>query len=97
MQLSKSDRVCLFQLKEVSSVAAATSSSHWTPSSDKNQLPELRHNLRLILDVAVSDVAALAKEGKGIEEKKKWAMREAERLERVKKADEESKYDLLGP
>jgi tuftelin-interacting protein 11 len=30
------------------------------------------------LDVAVSDVAALAREGKGVEEKKKWAMREAE-------------------
>jgi tuftelin-interacting protein 11 len=78
------------QLKEVSSVAAATSSSHWTPSSDKTQLPELRHNLRLILDVAVSDVAALAREGKGIEETKRFAQREAERLERVKRADEES-------
>lgn len=44
----------------------------------------------MILDVTVADVAALAKEGKGIEEKKKWAMRETERLERVKKADEES-------
>lgn len=88
------DLLRLLQLKEVSSVAAATSSSHWTPSSDKTQLPELRHNLRLILDVATSDVAALAKEGKGIEEKKKWAVREAERLERVKKADEESKCQL---
>ncbi|KAI5454841.1 hypothetical protein NCC49_002123 [Naganishia albida] len=77
------------ELKEVSSVAAATASSHWTPSSDKTQLPELRHNLRLILDVAVSDVAALAREGKGIEEKKQFAAREAERLERVKRADEE--------
>ena len=35
----------------------------------------------------------MAREGKGIEEKKKWAMREAERLQRVKKADEESKYN----
>lgn len=44
----------------------------------------------MILDAAVSDVAALAREGKGIEEKKRWAVREAERLEKVKKADEQS-------
>jgi hypothetical protein len=48
------------------------------------------------LDVAVSDVAALAREGKGVEEKIKWAMREAERLERVKKADEESESPERG-
>ncbi|KAJ9106349.1 hypothetical protein QFC21_001495 [Naganishia friedmannii] len=76
------------ELKEVSSIAAATASSHWTPSSDKTQLPELRHNLRLILDVTTGDVAALAKEGKGIEEKKKWAVREAEKQERLQSTNE---------
>ncbi|KAJ9104009.1 hypothetical protein QFC19_004143 [Naganishia cerealis] len=77
------------ELKEVSSIAAATASSHWTPSSDKTQLPELRHNLRLILDVTTGDVAALAKEGKGIEEKKKWAVREAEKQERLQRINED--------
>ncbi|KAJ9124319.1 hypothetical protein QFC22_001119 [Naganishia vaughanmartiniae] len=76
------------ELKEVSSIAAATASSHWTPSSDKTQLPELRHNLRLILDVTTGDVAALAKEGKGIEEKKKWATRETEKQEKLQSTNE---------
>ncbi len=54
--------------------------SSWTPTSDKTRLPELRHNLQLILDVTKGDVLALAKEGKGVKDKREWNIREMERL-----------------
>lgn len=40
------------------------------------QLPELRHNLRLVVDVTKGDVDALAREGKTVLERRKWAVRE---------------------
>lgn len=66
------------ELRQVSDLANLSLSS-WTPTSDKTQLPELRHNLGLILDAARADVQALAKEGKGVQEKRSFAMREVEK------------------
>jgi tuftelin-interacting protein 11 len=63
------------QMKEVQSLAGL-SLSNWTPTSDNMQLPELRHNLRLVMDATKADVDALAREGKTVVEKRKWAVRE---------------------
>jgi tuftelin-interacting protein 11 len=77
------------QLKEVSSLSNLALSS-WTPTSDKTRLPELRHNLRLILDVTKGDVLALAKEGKAVKEKREWSLREMERLRKVQSQEQTS-------
>lgn len=69
-------------LKEVSSLSNLSLSS-WTPTGDATQLPELRHNLRLIVDMTKGDVEALAREGKSVNERRKWAVRE-EQLARQK-------------
>lgn len=54
------------------------------------QLPELRHNLRLVQDSTKSDVDALAREGKNVAEKRKWAVRE-EHLARKRVEDAENR------
>lgn len=64
-------------MKEVSSLSALSLSS-WTPTSDTMQLPELRHNLRLVAEAARGDVEGLAKEGRAVNERRKWAVREEE-------------------
>lgn len=66
------------ELRQVSDLANLSLSS-WTPTNDKTQLPELRHNLGLILDAARADVLALVKEGKGVQEKRSFAIREVEK------------------
>ncbi len=78
------------QLKEVQSLSSLSLSS-WTPTSDNTQLPELRHNLRLILDVSKADVDALAREGKSVNERRRWALREEEKTRR--KIDETSRRE----
>ncbi|EIW66866.1 hypothetical protein TREMEDRAFT_69868 [Tremella mesenterica DSM 1558] len=79
------------EMKEVSSMSALSLSS-WTPTSDSTQLPELRHNLRLILDVGKDDVTAAAREGKMINERRAWSLKEEERARRrVEEADKESR------
>lgn len=55
---------------------SALNLSGWTPTAENAQLPELRHNLRLIVDVSKADVDALAREGKAVTERKRWAARE---------------------
>lgn len=75
------------ELKEVADIANLSLST-WTPTSDKTQLPELRHNLRLILDSTKADVQALAKEGKGVNEKRNFAKREVEKMRRQAQEDE---------
>jgi tuftelin-interacting protein 11 len=69
-------------LKAVESLSKLSLST-WTPTADTMQLPELRHNLRLILDVSRGEVTNLAKEGKAVNEKRRWSTREEERA-RVK-------------
>ena len=77
------------ELKEVSSLAelslSARAATEWTPTGEKMQLPELRHNLRLILESTKGDVQALVKEGQAVRMKREWAKRETLRL---KKEDE---------
>ncbi|WWC73228.1 uncharacterized protein I206_107194 [Kwoniella pini CBS 10737] len=69
-------------LKEVSSLSSLSLST-WTPTSDNMKLPELRHNLRLIVDVAKGDVEGLIREGKTVNERRRWALRE-EQVTRAK-------------
>ncbi|KDQ13045.1 hypothetical protein BOTBODRAFT_112065 [Botryobasidium botryosum FD-172 SS1] len=65
--------------REVSSMADLATAS-WTPSTDPMRLPEVRHNLRLIVDVTKGDLDGLAKEAKALEERKKWLKHEDQRL-----------------
>ena len=76
--LSRTRLIHAAQLKEVQSLSSLSLSS-WTPTSDSSQLPELRHNLRLIVDVSKADVDGLAKEGKSVNERRRWALREEEK------------------
>lgn len=73
------------ELKAVESLSEL-SISGWTPTSDVGQLPELRHNLRLILDITKGDVGNLVKEGKSVDERRRWTIREEERF-RAKQDD----------
>ena len=79
------------QMKEVQNLSALSLNS-WTPSSDATQLPELRHNLRLVVDEAKMDVDALAREGRAVGEKRRWALRE-EQLAR-KRIDDTTRRKL---
>jgi len=74
-------------MREVSSIADIASAS-WTPSADTMRIPEVRHNLRLIVDVAKGDLDGLAREAKALEERKKWVRNEDARLRR--KVEEEA-------
>ena len=80
------------ELKEVSSLAelslAARAATEWTPTGDKMQLPELRHNLRLILESTKGDVQALVKEGQAVRMRQEWARREAQRLKQEQQAED---------
>lgn len=67
----------LSQLKEVQSLSSLSLST-WTPSSESTRLPELRHNLHLIVDAAKQDVSGLVQEGKKVHERRRWALREEE-------------------
>ena len=72
-------------MKEVSSLSALSLSS-WIPSSDTMQLPELRHNLRLVADGAKGDVEGLAREGRRVNERRRLSIRE-EQIARKKVED----------
>ena len=80
------------ELKEVSSLAelslAARAATEWTPTGDKMQLPELRHNLRLILESTKGDVQALVKEGQAVRMRREWARRETQRLKQEQQAED---------
>lgn len=71
--------------REVSSISALSS---WTPSTETMRLPELRHNLRLLVDMTNHDLNGLAREGKLLEEKKRKGILEEARLS--KKVQEEA-------
>jgi tuftelin-interacting protein 11 len=59
----------------------------WTPSSDPMRIPEVRHNIRLIADACKTDLDGLAREGKSLDERRKYVDREESRL-RKKVTDE---------
>ena len=73
--------------KEVSSIAALSAS--WTNSTDTMRIPEIRHNLRLMVDMTKQDVLGLAREGKLLEEKRKKSAREEARLSKKIKKEAE--------
>jgi len=71
--------------REVSSISAVS----WTPSTDTMRIPEIRHNLRLMVDMTNHEVLELAKEGKLLEEKRRKGRMEEVRLgKRVKEEAE---------
>jgi tuftelin-interacting protein 11 len=73
--------------REVSSIAELTSAS-WTPSTDSMRIAEIRHNIRLMVDMTNQDLHGLAREGRLLEEKRK-----KDRLEEIalsKKVKEEA-------
>ena len=67
-------------LREISSLTEVSNMASWTPSTDPTRVPEIRHNVRLIVEMAASDVRGLAKEGKAIQERKKYIEAEDKRL-----------------
>ncbi|KZV96357.1 TFP11-domain-containing protein [Exidia glandulosa HHB12029] len=70
--------------REISSLADMAS---WTPSTDTMRIPEVRHNLRLIVDMCKGELDGLAREARALEERKKWVEKEDKRL-RNKMKDE---------
>lgn len=81
------------ELKAVESLSEL-SISGWTPTSETGQLRELRHNLRIILDITRGDVGNLVKDGKAVDERRRWALREEERS-RTKKDHATDTLDRL--
>jgi tuftelin-interacting protein 11 len=69
------------QPREVASLADISLSS-WTPSTDPTRIPEVRHNLRLIVDVCKNDLNGLAREAKALEERKRFIAQENIRLQK---------------
>jgi tuftelin-interacting protein 11 len=66
---------------EVSSLSQALA-MQGVPSADTTQLPELRHNLRLICTNNSSLLKGLAQEGTRILERRRWLIRERDEAER---------------
>ena len=81
-------------MREISSLADISSAS-WTPSTDSMRIPEVRHNLRLIVDAAKSDLDGLTREAKALEARKKWIHDEDARLRR--KISEEADRTSMTP
>ena len=61
--------------------------SSWTPTSDATRIPEVRHNLRLVVESTKGDLESLAREAKTLEARKKHLREEDARL-RKKVKDE---------
>ncbi|WFD32355.1 hypothetical protein MSPP1_003400 [Malassezia sp. CBS 17886] len=68
------------ELHEVDSVAAALA-RHPVPSSEREQLPELRHNLHLLTQGHSDALAKLAREGIALQDRARWLRRDAEKSE----------------
>ena len=60
----------------------------WSPSNDPTRIPEVRHNVRLIVDACKSDLDGLAREARSLQERNKFAAMEEVRL--CKKVDDEA-------
>lgn len=81
-------------MREISSLTDIASAS-WTPSTDLTRIPEVRHNLRLIVDVAKGDLDGLAREAKALEARKRWVHTEDARLRRKIQEEAERKFATL--
>ncbi|KAA1469025.1 TFP11-domain-containing protein [Dentipellis sp. KUC8613] len=73
--------------REVSSLAEVSRAS-WTPTTDAERIPEVRHNIRLISETATGDLEALAREAKDIQRRRQTIQEEDLRLR--KKVEEEA-------
>ncbi|KAF9054490.1 GC-rich sequence DNA-binding factor-like protein-domain-containing protein [Panaeolus papilionaceus] len=65
--------------REVSSITDVSLNA-WSPSNDLTRIPEVRHNIRLISDACKSELEGLAREGKALQERKKFVNGEDARL-----------------
>jgi tuftelin-interacting protein 11 len=72
--------------REISSLSQISSAgASWTPSSESTRIPEIRHNLRLLVEMTQRDLQGLAREGKLVAEKKRQGKEEEKRtISRVK-------------
>lgn len=68
------------ELREVSDLATTLGRKGLPTAAE--ELPELQHNLRLICDTNAQTLAALAREGVQIQDRKRWATREEEMARR---------------
>ncbi|KAG8969569.1 hypothetical protein FRC03_002008 [Tulasnella sp. 419] len=68
--------------REITSLSQA-SASPWGATNDPTRLPELRHNLRLVVDMAKSDLDGLAREAKSVRDHKKFILEEDARLRKI--------------
>lgn len=62
---------------------ADVSTASWIPSQEAERIPEVRHNLRLLVSAAKSDLDGLAREAKALEVRKKWVRDEDARLRKI--------------
>lgn len=77
-------------MREISSLAGIAS---WTPSTDTMRIPEVRHNLRLIVDIAKGELDGLAREAKKMQDRKKHIEKEDIRLWRIIQQETECASD----
>ncbi|QRV88943.1 Tuftelin-interacting protein 11 [Ceratobasidium sp. AG-Ba] len=68
-------------------VGSITDISGWAPTADTTRLVEIRHNIRMIVDLAKGELDGLAREARALNERKKWVENEERRL-RTKVNDE---------
>lgn len=80
------------QPREISSLADVSIAS-WTPTSDSTRIPEVRHNLRLVVESAKTDLEGLAREAKALEARKKYLREEDARLR--KKIKDEAECECI--
>ena len=66
--------------REISSLADVSNVASRTSSTDPAHIPEIRHNIRLVVEMAASDMRGLTKEGKALQEWKKYIGVEDTRL-----------------
>lgn len=81
-------------MREVSSLADISVAS-WTPTSDATRIPEVRHNLRLVVETTKSELEGLAREAKTLEARKKYLREEDARLR--KKIKDEADRECTSP
>ncbi|KAM0788473.1 hypothetical protein ACM66B_001606 [Microbotryomycetes sp. NB124-2] len=65
-------------------------------SADPTRLPELRHNLTLLTSTFSSTLGALAREGKGVEERRKHLLAEEQRIKAAVAHQDQSISQLKG-
>ncbi|KAI5479686.1 tuftelin-interacting protein 11 [Pseudohyphozyma bogoriensis] len=65
-------------------------------SADPTRLPELRHNLSLLTATISSTLSSLAREGNGVQERRKYLDAEEARVKKVVEEEEESIRKLEG-